>query len=336
MYHPRLKGSHYDMGLHYGKLMYDKGLHLSEYIKLTEEEKAFGADAIKVSEEMLPKISLEIKGMADGQQMDYQIFASWLLSMFGFGDIHGCTCFCFNQNGKTYLTRNSDMFPNLKSTSESVLYRPEGGNIFLGNTTSFVQIEDGMNEYGLAVAINFLMTKTYKNGLNTGMLVRHILENCKTTEEAITFIKSVPIATTQNIMLADAGGNLAVVECSPEKTAVRRSDEFLISTNEFMLPEMNDEHNNPEENWYRSHDRYETVVKAFRENSHWDLDFVKDVQSGKHGFVCQYPKEMNFDTLWSSIYETNSRSILRAEGNPSKTKYKEDTRLAWGMSKERL
>ncbi len=332
MYHPRLKGNHYEMGFHYGDLMYQKGLHLCDYIKLTDDEKTFGVAALKIAEQYIPKLCMEMSGMADGQKMDCADFSSWLLSMYGFGDIHGCTCFCFNQNGKTYLTRNSDMFPNLKDNSESVLYRPQDGYKFLGNSTSFIQMEDGINEHGLAVAINFLMTKTYKVGLNTGMIVRNILESCKTTNDAISFIKSIPIATTQNIMLADAKGNLAVVECSPEKVAVRKSDEFLISTNEFILPEMMNEHNNPQDNWYRSHDRYETVHKALKEHMVWDAELVKDIQSGKCGFVCQYPKDMNFDTLWSSIYETTSLSISRAEGNPSKTKYKEDTRLAWGMN----
>ena len=42
---------------------------------------------------------------------------------------------------------------------------------------------------------------------------------------------------------------------------------------------------------------------------------------------------MNFDTLWLAVYNVNTLEIYRAEGNPSKTKYKEDTRLAWGMKK---
>lgn len=335
MYHPRLKGNHYEMGIHYGALLYEKGLHLTDIINLSDEEKQFGAEALKIAEKLLPKICDEMRGMADGQKMDYVLFSSWLLSMFGFGDIHGCTCFCFNCNSKTYLTRNSDMFPDLKETSESVLYRPEDGYTFLGNTTSFIQIEDGMNEHGLAAAINFLMTKKYKIGLNTGMIVRAILETCKTVDEAIDFIKNVPIATTQNIMLADATGKLAVVECSPDKVAIRHSDNYLISTNEFILPEMQTEHNNPEENWYRSHDRYETVEKAFAEYKIRNLDFIKEVQSGKRGFTCQYPKDINFDTLWSSIYETTSLEILRAEGNPSRTSFKEDTRLTWGIKASR-
>ncbi len=60
-----------------------------------------------------------------------------------------------------------------------------------------------------------------------------------------------------------------------------------------------------------------------------------DLASGKKGFVCQYSKKLKFDTLWSSIYDVNNLKIYRAEGNPSKTKFKEDTRLNWGINKSK-
>lgn len=42
MYHPRLKGTHYEMGEHYGNLLYKKGQDLSSVICLTEKQKLFG------------------------------------------------------------------------------------------------------------------------------------------------------------------------------------------------------------------------------------------------------------------------------------------------------
>ena len=39
MYHPRLKGSHYEMGKHYGDLLYKTGENSSSVIKLNEEQK---------------------------------------------------------------------------------------------------------------------------------------------------------------------------------------------------------------------------------------------------------------------------------------------------------
>jgi predicted choloylglycine hydrolase len=332
MYHPRLKGNHYDMGFHYGEILYKSGLNFDESIKLTEEQLCFGREAFPVYEKYAPQIMQEVKGLAEGSKTPYTKMASWLMTMYGFGDVHGCTCFAFHDNNTTILCRNSDMFPELKKTSESVLYRPDDGYMFLGNSTSFIQMEDGMNEHGLAIGINFLMTKTYKIGLNTGFVVRLVLETCKTTEEAIALIKLLPLCSTQNFLIGDKSGHLVVLEASPNKVILRESRDYLVSANHFISEKMRGEHANPEENWYLSYDRFQTADTALKENEK-DLSFAMELAGGKKGFICQYKKNLNFDTLWSSVYDISNLKVYRAEGNPGKTKYKEDTRLTWGFSK---
>jgi predicted choloylglycine hydrolase len=334
MYHPRLKGNHYDMGFHYGELLAKAGVSFEDTIKLSDEQMLFGIESLKVCEEIIPNICEEIKGLADGLQFPYERFACWLLTMYGFGDIHGCTCFCYNDNNKMFFGRNSDMFPALKATSESILYRPDKGYMFLGHSTSMVQMEDGMNEHGLAIGMNFLMTKYRKPGLNTGMIIRYILESCKTVQEAVDLIKTLPISSTQNFMMADKNGDMAVVECSPNKMVVRKLDDFLVSTNHFVDAIMQSEHANPDDNWYLSKDRYDTVQKALSDESlAKDGLYAQNILSGKMGFLCQYDKKLNFDTIWSVVYGLTDMNIFCAEGNPSKTKFKEDTRLRWGLSK---
>jgi len=48
---------------------------------------------------------------------------------------------------------------------------------------------------------------------------------------------------------------------------------------------------------------------------------------GKYGFICQYKKELNFDTNWSSVFDITGNRILRAEGNSRRSKYIQDRRL---------
>lgn len=337
MYHPRLKGNHYEMGVHYGEILRKGGQDFSSVLQLSPEQRDFGNACLSVCETVVPELCQEIKGLAEGLMVSYEDLSVWLMIMYGHGDIHGCTCFCFTDSGNTYLARNSDMFPEIKDTCESILYRPNKGNIFLGHSTSFIQMEDGINEHGLAVGINFLMSKTYKPGLNTGMIVRHVLESCNSVKEAIDTIGSIPIATTQNIILADRSNDMAVVEASPRKIVVRRpqnGETWLVSANHFVSDAMQDEQSNPEENWYRSCDRYITVQTALASpEANKDAVWAQNLLSGKRGFICQYEKEMNFDTLWSALYDLSELKVFCAEGNPSKTRFKEDTRLAWGISK---
>lgn len=337
MYHPRLKGTHYDMGFHYGDLLHKSGLSFENVIQLSDKQIAFGKESLKICKEVYPEVCEELRGLADGLVFSYETFASWLLCLYCFGDEHGCTCYCFKSGGKTIFARDSDMFPALKETSESILYRPVKGNIFLANSTALVEMEDGMNEHGLAAGLNFLLPNKIKPGLNAGFLVRYILERCCNVEEAISALKQLPISSTHNIVLADKSGEMAVVECSCEKVVVRKPNKdecFIGSANHFVTEEMQQYNGNPMENWYHSNERYDTVCNALRKPIPADsLSYAKSLSSGKLGFICQYEKELNFETLWASIYDLTELSIHIAEGNPAKKKFKEDTRLKWGIAK---
>ena len=57
------------------------------------------------------------------------------------------------------------------------------------------------------------------------------------------------------------------------------------------------------------------------------IEYAKDILRGKYGFICQYDKQLNFDTIWSSVFDISNKRIYRAEGNPSKARYNEDTRF---------
>ena len=63
------------------------------------------------------------------------------------------------------------------------------------------------------------------------------------------------------------------------------------------------------------------------------LEECKGLLSGKRGFLCQYEKKLHFETIWSAVYDLNSLSHEICEGNPAKSAFRSDTRLAWGMNK---
>ncbi len=90
------------------------------------------------------------------------------------------------------------------------LYRLDNVYSFNGNTTAFVEMEDGVNEYGLAVGLTFVYPKDIQVGFNSGMLVRYLLEKCKTTSEAVKLVKTISIASNQTLTIADAEGEIVV------------------------------------------------------------------------------------------------------------------------------
>ena len=192
-------------------------------------------------------------------------------------------------------------------------------------------MEDGVNEYGLATGLTFVYPKIRKAGLNAGMLVRYFLEKCRTVEEVLEKIKNLPIASAQTITLADKTGDMAVIECNPEKIKIiypKENENFVVSANNFYSSEM-EEYRNPKglDDW-KSDERYKTAYTALKENkNNYSFEFVKNILSGKYGFMCQYDRKKGADTVWSSIYILNENKIYRTEGNPSRKKYTKDKRL---------
>jgi predicted choloylglycine hydrolase len=234
------------------------------------------------------------------------------------------------KNGEDIVfARNSDFLVNIEKLNLNCIYKLDNSFAFNGNTTAYTQMEDGINEYGLAAGLTFVFPKLSKPGINAGMIIRYILEKCKTTKEALEFIKNVPKASSQTISIADASGDLAVAECNYEKTVIIRPEDknFVAAANCFVSEEMKKYNETKIDNW-RAEERYNTAYNALNEHSNeLSVKLMGDILSGKYGFMCQYDRKKNADTVWSVIYDIKNKKIFRAEGNPSRKKYKEDTRM---------
>lgn len=201
---------------------------------------------------------------------------------------------------------------------------------FNGNTTAFVQMEDGINEHGLAIGLTFVYPKIRGAGFNAGMLVRYLLEKCKSTKEAIKHLKMLPIASQQVLIIADSYGDIANVECNNEKMHIvhpSKENDFVLSTNNFYSDEMKQYNNLSIDDW-KSNERYQVAYSALQQNKNrLSLNLAKNILSGKYGFMCQYDRKKDADTVWSVIYDTRNKKIYRAEGNPSRRAFKEDCRF---------
>jgi predicted choloylglycine hydrolase len=336
MYKPRLKGSHYEMGHHYGSLLYKNGVRLDELVACNDEKLKFGIESLNICEKVYPNIIDEIKGMADGLHLRYEALGTFIITAGAFAFDIGCSNLAIKTDDGVFFGRNHDMFTVLKKTTETVLCRPDDGYYFVGQGDAVIGKEDGINEHGLAVGMNFVYPKTVKPGLNFLIIVRMLLETCKTTDEAISVLKNIPSMTSHNIMLVDASGHMAVVEMCSERTRVRYPDKhYITSTNHFNHPDMLAYEDKPEENWFMTKDRLDCMEEALKDLKKVNLSDIKDILSGRKGNLCHYDKKLKFDTLWSFCAELTTLDIERAEGNPSRAKFKKETRLDWAMKKRK-
>jgi len=341
MYHPRFNGPHYEMGLKLGNIF--KKNNAKFPINLDPFQIKHGRECGELLNKYFPEVAEEIQGVTDTIGYDNEVFTSWMMCMGSCleienGDcveVRGCTAFSFTHDYKIYHGRDNDLPPFLKDISKSIYYKPQNGNRFILNTSSFINGEEGINEFGLVAAMTFVLPKLneIKPGINSVFLVRYILEKCKTLDEGVRALRELPIASSCNIILTDRSGKMVVAECNPLKINLRypekskTGENFIITVNHFTSNEMW-KHDASDRNVYLSGDRYQTVYNALLSmDCSNGIEYAMDILSGKYGFICQYDKQLNFDTIWSSVFNISNKKIYRAEGNPSKIKFKEDNRL---------
>lgn len=329
MYHSRWKGSHYHAGLRYGEMLSKKKGNPMDSISISPERRSFTEKCIPIYEEVYPEIVEEIKGMADGLNIDYKEIASFLFSMYCFVFDVKCSCFAFSDAGNTVFARNSDFQTSVEKLCDSTYYKLNNTYSFIGNTTAWTEMEDGVNEHGLAAGLTFIYPVKIAPGLNAGMLVRYLLEKCKTVKEAIKALQNLPIASPQTITLADKMGEIAVVECNCDAVIVLKpqsTDKFVFTTNHFVSEEMQPYQSKGMDDCH-SQERYQTLATALKDCPDYSLSFAKDLLSGKKGFLCQYDRRQGLDTVWSSIYDLTNTKIYRVEGNPARKSFIEDKRF---------
>lgn len=342
MYHLRFKGTHYDMGVKRGNIF--RKCNVLFPLNMDEYQLKHGYESEKILRKFFPLVCDEIKGITDVTNMDYLKFSSFLLAMgccmYNLSsnviqEVRGCTAFSIKYKDRMYYGRNNDLPPFLKEGSKSEIYHPLNMNKFNITTSSFINGEEGMNDKGLVVAMTFVGTNLndIKPGFNSVFIVRYLLEKAYNVDNALELLLDLPIASNCNILLCDKCGNSLVVECSPEVKNVRKpikinNDlEVICTVNSFTSNEMK-KYEWDFEDTYQSDERYENVINAFKNFNNEDIiEYIKNILKGNYGFMCQYDKSLDFETIWSSIFDLSNLTIYRAEGDPRKKKFIEDNRL---------
>lgn len=335
MYHARFQGSHYEMGFKWGSRLFQYGKFLLENVPFpVSEERIDFADKCRAHyEKWYPQVLEEIKGIADGQKIEPVMLEAVLFSMYCIMPENKCSCFAFRDGAHIVLARNSDFLTEVENLCMNCIYKfDNGANSFLGNTTAFVEMEDGINAHGLAIGLTSVYPKCLGYGLNAGMLLRYGLERCRTVEGFAESLKLLPIASSQTFTAVDKKGTAAVIECNAEKLEIVYVDEkieFVSAVNAFYLEHMKPYRVEGVDDW-NGEERHKTIQRAFSlKRTKEAVSFAMDVLRGTYGFICQYDRKTGKDTVWSVVYDVGNKKIYRCEGNPSRKKYAQDSRFVF-------
>lgn len=165
---------------------------------------------------------------------------------------HGCTIFAIRENDQVFVGRNYDWLPEAREFFERYDLNITGAYRYfafsdesvwgrhIGRRSRKIYCEDTINEYGLYIGLTYAHIDKWNYGLAPAHFLRYIAEHCTTTRQALNVFARIPCAVPKNFLIADAKGDLAVVEHTSRDYAVVRpdSDGVLIQTNHCLAPKL--------------------------------------------------------------------------------------------------
>ena len=111
----------------------------------------------------------------------------------------------------------------LQNNATLIVYRPTGFNAWLSvSYAGFVGTVTAMNEKGLAIGEMGGAGEGKWDGLPMAYLMRRVVEECATVDEALALMRSTPLTCDYYYVLSDAAGNMAAVEAIAERDPVLR------------------------------------------------------------------------------------------------------------------
>ena len=333
-----LAGTHYQTGFQWGSLLSARQHFILEHVPfpITRARRDYAAACRPVYARYYPELLEELRGLSDGQGCGEEELQAVLFSMYAIPPACACSCLAVAGGGETLFGRNSDFLVELEDYNTNVSCRfTDAGYAYTGSTTAFLEMEDGVNQRGLAAGLTSAWGVHIRPGFHVGLLLRWLLERCGTVEEALAAIRTLPLGSPFTLTLADAGGSVAVAEYDGMRLAVEQPRNpgvrFVCAVNAFHLPGMP---SSPlgADNWQAGR-RYATMRTALEGlDGPPTADFVKHLLSGRYGFLCQYDRSSGHDTVWSVACDLKRRRIFRSEGNPARLGYRAEERFPEGAS----
>jgi predicted choloylglycine hydrolase len=116
------------------------------------------------------------------------------------------------------LVRNYDYTPH---AFDGVLLRSAwGGAPVMGMSDCLIGLLDGVNQHGLAASLTFGGRRVVGDGFGVPVILRYVLQTCRTAEAAAETLARVPSHMAYNVTVLDRGGRRATVYLSPDRGAL--------------------------------------------------------------------------------------------------------------------
>lgn len=327
-----LRGTYSEMGTELGKLLRENNYRLPPMAK-GRAEMAKGCE--QALEEHAPTLLEELNAMVEAGGYGDTSLKTFELSLNSYPDF-GCSILAISgehtTTGKVIFARNYDWDSSFNELFTLFRTYPKGALASLSCSDLLVGRYGGINEAGLAIGLTAIPGSRQDHpGVMLHLATRWILDNCRTVNDAVAFMKKIPHVRGNNYLVADLSGKTALIQGAPEKVEiVRPVDGLVVATNHFQTAGMQafeDEKFIPES----SVARLEVIRNWFKnKKGKIDAEQAQAVLSGMidEGIgVCQnYVREgTRFSTIWAWTYEAGRRSMKIADGLPNAVAFEEYT-----------
>jgi isopenicillin-N N-acyltransferase-like protein len=350
-----LSGTHYEMGHQHGlQVLYLRPFILEaiearlaqlESDSPGERFESLVQETAEVLREVDPPILEMIRGQAEALKLDFDTLLCYDLVSYLHTDLftrqtansasEGCTTWAAvgsaTANGEPLLVKNRDYRPEHLPLQVLVTATPAVGYryIYGSSAGSPGVFSAGMNERGLAIADTHVCSTDIGPGLPDYSLMMHILEEHGTVRSALDYLSSVPRMGRNNLVLADAGGGLAVIELGYRDFAIVQARNGIgVSTNHFVSPSLKDSFVDctlpPVKG--NSFDRYDLVRRELEAaRGSIDVAFAQRLMATHAGPLASICRHLELDgqsaTIATTIYQLARRTLRFCHGYPCESPY---------------
>ena len=310
-------------------------------------------ETITVLETHDPATLALIRGLADGLALEYERLLRYNLITFlrdilvtrkalstdaGAPD-EGCSTWAATGaatvDGQPVLAKNRD-FSLLHLPLQTVVQvQPDQGFCYTTITSAgspgvFVA---GLNEAGLALVDTHVSSSDVGPGLPTFALSMHVLEEHDSVRSALEYLKSTPRMGRNNVLLADAHGDMALFEIGHQNFAIREAEAgLLVNTNHFTCDEMSPCYVDTDPPAVRgsSQKRYDFLAQQLKQAyGKINLGFAQNLM-GSHAdrlsSICRHPTHSETtSTISATIFLPEQKRVFFCHGFPCSRAYIELT-----------
>jgi len=335
--HLVLEGSSYEVGWQQGEVLKRRSPEAAKWFSSAEVNASkLGFSSFEelqsFYEENCPGITDEIQGLADSLGVGPEKLQIYNPPIYQPGNCSQIAVLSSSTRDKHVYVGRSYEYHHEMNDFRLCTVRIKGKVKHTGFTEYLLGRDDGMNSHGLCVTFagcGILKREPTRRGFNFFLVVRTLLDNCRTVDEAVEHLEKMPVSGYWSFLVTDKSNNATLAQFFDGKSSFKRigpdsAEQFLFSTNHYFLPDMV-KYQEYAGDWIlkNSKKRFELISKRLSQASpNISKETVRHVLSKEiYEGVCGHYYTDYFGTLFSVIYDLTELKAEACFGAPTHNKW---------------